>query len=247
MNNIVEHVRGLDQIEQRTPAWYAAREHMLTASDAAAAIGENPYESRRKLLQKKVGPVKPFTGNFATIHGNKYEDEARFLFGKLYNLETWEVGLFRHLEYKWLGGSPDGIASDGSLLEIKCPIKREIKHEIPSYYYPQVQLCMEILKIPQCYFIQYKPATIYNDPILDVVVIKRSTEWFAKHFDTFKKFMEDVSYHREHPEIPVIPPRAPRVIKPKPVEEIICYFKHDEDDAYERSDMQGIKEAPEPQ
>ena len=157
------------------------------------------------------------------------------------------MGLFRHLEYKWLGGSPDGIASDGSLLEIKCPIKREIKHEIPSYYYPQVQLCMEILKIPQCYFIQYKPATIYNDPILDVVVIKRSTEWFAKHFDTFKKFMEDVSYHREHPEIPVIPPRAPRVIKPKPVEEIICYFKHDEDDAYERSDMQGIKEAPEPQ
>ena len=229
---VVAHVRGLDQIEQRTPAWYAAREQMLTASDAAAAIGDNPYESRKQLLKKKVVPAKAFTGNFATAHGNKYEDEARFLFGRLYNLETWEVGLFRHLEYKWLGGSPDGIASDGSLIEIKCPLKRKITHEIPAYYYPQVQLCMEILNIPQCYFIQYQPENIYQSAIIDVKVIPRSKEWFETHFNEFDSFWKDVIYHRAHPEIEIIKPRK-YTKKEKPPQLVSeCLFTFDPEDVH---------------
>ena len=229
---VVAHVRGLDQIEQRTPAWYAARELMLTASDAAAAIGKNPYESRKQLLKKKVSPAKAFMGNFATAHGNKYEDEARFLFGRLYNLETWEVGLFRHLEYKWLGGSPDGIASDGSLIEIKCPLKRKIEHDIPAYYYPQVQLCMEILNIPQCYFIQYQPENIYQSAIIDVKIIPRSKEWFSQYFNDFDSFWKDVLYHREHPEIEIIKSRnyTKKEKPPKIVAE--CLFTFDPEDVH---------------
>ena len=199
MFDVVAHVKSLDQIEQRTPEWYAARQHMLTASDAAAAIGLNPYQSRKQLLQKKVFSSSEFSGNFATIHGNKYEDEARLLFGRLYNLATWEVGLFRHTEHKWLGGSPDGIASDGSLLEIKCPIKRPIEHEIAKYYYPQVQVCMEILNIPKCYFIQYRPQSIFQDPLLDVMVIHRNTDWFQEKFSSLKQFWDDVLKYRETP------------------------------------------------
>jgi putative phage-type endonuclease len=241
---VVRHVRGLDQIEQRTPEWYAAREHMLTASDAAAAIGKNPYESRKQLLNKKVSTTKkPFTGNFATIHGNKYEDEARFKFGRMYNLDTWEVGLFRHQKYKWLGGSPDGIASDGSLIEIKCPIKRKIEHYIPEYYYPQVQLCMEILDIPQCYFIQYQPENIFQSALLDIKVIPRSKEWFAENYPIFESFWEDVLYHRKHPEIEIIKKRnytkkepAPRVVQP-------CYFTYDpEDDNKDEEDTEQQEE-----
>jgi len=217
MIDIVEHVRRLDQIEQRTPEWYAARENMLTASDVAASINKNPYQSRKQLLQKKVKPAGEFSGNFATIHGNKYEDEARFLFAKLYGLETWEVGLFRHLEFKWLGGSPDGIASDGGLLEIKCPIKRKIEHNIPEYYYPQVQICMEILDIEHCWFIQYQPETIYKDPLIDIKKIPRSRAWFAENFDLLKGFWDDVIYHRNNPDIEII---KKRVIKPKPINEL---------------------------
>jgi len=198
--DIVEHVKSLDQIEQRTEEWYAVRKNMLTASDVAAAIGENPYQSRNQLLNRKTETTEAeFTGNFATIHGNKYEDEARLLFGKLYNLDTWEVGLFRHNEYKWLGGSPDGIASDGSLIEIKCPIKREIKHEIPKYYYPQVQICMEVLDIENCYFIQYKPENIYQDALLDVMKIPRSKEWFKEMYPKLKGFWDEVLELRKNP------------------------------------------------
>ena len=211
MFDIVEHVRSLDQIEQRTPEWYAARINMITASDIAAVIGKNPYQNMRSVLQKKVNTsTDVFTGNFATVHGNKYEDEARLLFGKLYNLETWEVGLFRHTVHKWLGGSPDGIASDGSLIEIKCPVMRKVTHYIPEYYYPQVQICMEILNIEQCYFIQYKPESIYEDALIDIKTIPRSREWFEDALPKLDVFWKDVLYHRENPHIEIIKKRAPR-------------------------------------
>ena len=126
MEKVVEHVKSLYQIEQRTPEWYDARKNMLTASDVATVIGKNPYEKYDNLVNRKSYGTNEFKGNFATVHGQKHEDVARLLFGNMYDLETWEVGLFRHKEYEWLGGSPDGLASDGSLIEIKCPIKREI-------------------------------------------------------------------------------------------------------------------------
>lgn len=198
MLDVVKHVQSLDQIEQRTAEWYAARENMLTASDVATVLGMNPYEKYDKLVEKKSHKVNTFHGNFATEHGQLHEDTARLLFGKLYNLQTWEVGLFRHKTHKWLGGSPDGIASDGSLIEIKCPLKRQIKHEIPQYYYPQVQLCMEILDISKCYFIQYYPECLYRDACLDVLEIPRNQEWFEQNFPHMLKFWETVITNREH-------------------------------------------------
>lgn len=231
MIDIVKHVQSLDQIEQRTPEWYKAREGMITASDVASALGCNPYKSRQALIVSKVEPPKEYTSNFATEHGNKYEDEARLLFGKIYNLDTWEVGLFRHDEYKWLGGSPDGIASDGSLIEIKCPVKREIKHEIPVYYYPQVQICMEILKIEKCYFIQYKPETIYNSMTLDVLEIPRSKQWFRENFASLDSFWKDVLFYRENPDKLVKRVYKKRTPISKPPS--VCLIVSDEEDRSE--------------
>lgn len=227
---IVEHVRGLDQIEQRTPEWYAARENMITASDIASVLGANPYKSRNALLASKVQPPKEYVSNFATEHGNRYEDEARLLFGSMYGLDTWEVGLFRHSEHKWLGGSPDGIASDGSLIEIKCPVKRPIRHEIPAYYYPQVQICMEVLDIPKCYFIQYKPETIYNKGTIDVLEVHRSKAWFADSFPHIREFWDDVLKYRETPELL---PRTKREYKAReyaPRAPEPCMIVSDDDD-----------------
>ena len=129
---------------------------MITASDVATALRQNPYQSYNSLLKSKVSSSLKTTSlnSSATSYGNHYEDEARELFSTRFNLDTWEIGLFQHSDYTWLGGSPDGIASDGNLIEIKCPVTREISHSIPKHYYPQVQICMEILDIPFCYFIQ---------------------------------------------------------------------------------------------
>jgi putative phage-type endonuclease len=228
--DVVAHVQSLDQIVQRTPEWYSARQNMLTASDVATVLGINPYEKYNSLVDKKSYGTNTFFGNAATAHGQKHEDTARFLFGRLYGLETWDVGLFRHTEIKWLGGSPDGIASDGSLLEIKCPLKRAIKHEIPPYYYPQVQLCMEILKIPKCYFIQYYPETMVQDGLLDVIEIPRSTQWFEENYPTMVKFWETVQHNRNHPELQVIKPKRERKMKESIDNE--CLIVSDHEDEY---------------
>ena len=213
--DIVAHVQSLDQIEQRTPEWYSARQNMLTASDVATVLGINPYEKYQSIVDKKSYGTNTFFGNAATAHGQKHEDTARFLFGRMYGLETWDVGLFRHTE-------------------IKCPLKRAIKHEIPAYYYPQVQLCMEILKIPKCYFIQYYPETMVQDGLLDVVEIPRSTQWFAENFPKMETFWQTVLHNRDHPELQTIKPKRERKVKEPIVQE--CLIVSDPEDGYPSED-----------
>jgi len=199
MNTDVKNILDQTQIEQRSDEWFNIRKNMLTASDVAAALGINKYQSQNSLIKKKINTENTNNNSSkATEHGNKYEDEARLLFSKRYNLETWEIGLFQHPKISWLGGSPDGIASDGNLIEIKCPVTREIYHEIPDYYYPQVQICMEILERPACYFIQYKPMNDFQNGIMDIKIIKRSKDWFHNNFGTLSLFWKKVLYCRNN-------------------------------------------------
>jgi len=171
---------------------------MITASDVATALGVNKYQSKNSLIKQKLSPNggSQFT-SLATSHGNKYEDEARLLFSKRFKLETWEVGLFQHQQIQWLGGSPDGIASDGNLIEIKCPVTREITHSIPEHYYPQVQICMEVLDRPACYFIQYRPDNAFQNGVIDVKLIPRNEDWFKENFPVLKNFWQKILFFRE--------------------------------------------------
>ena len=143
---------------QKSEEWLALRGNMLTASDAATAIGKNKYETPLGLLLKKCGVGERFMGNEATRHGEKYEDEARIIYEERHNEVVHEIGLCPHPEQKWLGGSPDGVSESGKLIEIKCPMARKIEACVPEHYMPQLQLCMEILDLEEADFIQYKPA-----------------------------------------------------------------------------------------
>jgi putative phage-type endonuclease len=139
---------------------------MLTASDAATAIGKNKYETPDSLLLKKCGLGVPFFGNEATRHGEKYEDEARILYEERYGEVVHEIGLVAHPTEPWLGGSPDGVSESGKLVEIKCPPQRQIiPGEVPEHYMPQLQLCMEILDLEEADFIQYKPVREHIDEL----------------------------------------------------------------------------------
>ena len=51
---------------QKSEEWLALRGKMLTASDAATAIGKNKYDTPESLLLKKCGLGEKFTGNAAT-------------------------------------------------------------------------------------------------------------------------------------------------------------------------------------
>tara|TARA_B100001287_G_scaffold255761_2_gene240123 strand:- start:4840 stop:5292 length:453 start_codon:yes stop_codon:yes gene_type:complete len=113
------------QIKQRSDEWYITRKTCLTASDAATALGENPYKKRSSLIKSKAGfydniPPDPQMIR-ATEHGIKYEDEAALAYQVLRPdlAPFFELGLIMHDQHKFLGASPDRISKDGILIEIK--------------------------------------------------------------------------------------------------------------------------------
>lgn len=199
MHPTVEKLINQEYAAQRSEEWLLLRGKMLTASDAATAIGVNPYEKPDDLILKKCGHNK-FHGNEATFHGNKFEDEARDIYCEKYKEVSHEIGLYPHPTIKWLGGSPDGVTESGKLVEIKCPLRRKITPEVPVHYMPQLQLLMEILDLEETVFIQYKPAELTwpNPSEFCVTEVKRDREWFTTQLPVMDALWKRVLWHREH-------------------------------------------------
>jgi putative phage-type endonuclease len=208
---------------QKSEEWLALRGNLLTASDAATAIGVNKYETPEELLLKKCGVGPRFMGNSATRHGEKYEDEARILYEERHGEVVHELGLVVHPTHKWLGGSPDGVTESGKLVEIKCPPQRAILPEVPAHYMPQLQLCMEILDLEEADFIEYKPAeTNWPRPEqFQVINVKRDREWWKTNLPIMKEFWDKVLYYREHlDELPM--PKEKKTRKKKELPPPVC-------------------------
>lgn len=217
-------LKSIPQYEQRSPEWFLQREGKLTSSDAATALGINPYQKPVELLFKKCGAGKPFEGNVATLYGQKYEDEAIEQYCKAMGKVNHDFGLIGYdevprdhvMEYPdgiyWMAGSTDGIAEDIRnledliVLEVKCPYRRKIIYgKCPDYYYPQVQLNMAILNINKADFIEYKPPSNNNHMELNIVRIHRDPDWFRTNVPIMEAFWKDVEYWRTqdittHPE-----------------------------------------------
>ena len=217
MHPQVQKLISAEYAAQRSEEWLKLRGNMLTASDAATAIGDNPYEKPEDLILKKCGHNK-FHGNEFTAHGNKYEDEARDIYCERYGEVSHEIGLYPHPEIKWLGGSPDGITETGKLVEIKCPLKRKITPEVPKYYMPQLQLLMEILDLEEAVFIQYKPSEITwpQPPEFVLTEVKRDREWFKEKLPIMENLWKRVLWHRENGVEELLKPkRKPKTEKVK--------------------------------
>lgn len=169
------------QPEQKSDAWHAARRAALTASDVASALPRdecslreyiaefgqwlkeeikfsskasmNPYETTKNLVMKKLGQGKPFLGNTATAWGNQFEKVAQLTYEKMHQVDLLEFGLLFDQENSWVAASPDGIRADGKcLLEIKCPLMREIGSPPPHYYWTQMLWQMQTCKIERTHF-----------------------------------------------------------------------------------------------
>lgn len=190
------------QWAQRTPAWYEVRKGLMTASDAACALGIKPFASykgdpRADLLQKKLDNA-PVQG-MALVHGVKYEDEARDLAMERLGDTAFDFGLLVHPVHTWLAASPDGITASGLCVEIKCPLRRKITDEIPSHYVPQVQIQMEVCDMEETVFCEYLPPHISPDgkPFLDIKRIKRDREWFAAALPKLHAFWAELMERRK--------------------------------------------------
>jgi len=198
----------IPQYEQRSDEWFKQRENKLTSSDAGTVLNINPYQKPHEVLFKKCGhDPKPFVGNIATRHGQKYEDEAIDKYCELTGQVNYNFGLISHEDvwknddYYWMAGSPDGIAiskdnpnAEPTLLEVKCPYKRKIKFgKIPDYYLPQVQLNLFICNLNVADFIEYLPPNSMN-----IVRVYRDKRWLDTNIPTLESFWKEVEYYREN-------------------------------------------------
>jgi len=223
--------------EQRTPEWFRARHHAITASDFATAACTNPFSTQFQLYMKKIGQGTAFDGNEYTRWGNHFEDAAAYLYEKRYRKTILDFGLLSHhklfekrpkhipipdwieivhgdkeppetvavppelFDLTWLKGSPDGITTDGILVEIKCPGlgRTKIKHRntVPTHYMGQLQCLMELLDLNMAHFIQYVPKTSHvPDGDFVVIEVPRDSAYFTVSKNRARELWQSVVRHR---------------------------------------------------
>jgi len=167
-----DYLMNLPQPVQKSKEWFDMRNNMITASSAAAAMGQSKYDSLDHFIYEKVFG-KEFSENKFVHHGKKYEEIVTMFYSHIYDVRIGEFGLLKHPSVDFIGASPDGICSAyrldgtrgtdllGTMVEIKCPFSREIQTggEIidgicPYYYWVQVQLQLQCCSLQRCDFIQ---------------------------------------------------------------------------------------------
>jgi putative phage-type endonuclease len=163
---------------QRSVEWFSARKCKVTASSAASLLNKteqecgsyvkqygleetfdyngkctNSYSSFDQFKMDKT--IQPeFKTNVACAWGVKYEQIATDIYMIMKDTIVIEFGLLAHDTINWLAASPDGITTEGVMLEIKCPYRRKITG-IPLFvYWNQCQLQLEVCDLEVCDFFE---------------------------------------------------------------------------------------------
>jgi hypothetical protein len=173
-------------IEHKTEEWFRARSGKFTPSELhklmtepkskadILSVGAITYikEKIAETLIENLPNENEFT-NAATAWGNSYEDEAISLFADQSDTEIIKPGFIDCNDY--FGGTPDGIAADGSFgIEVKCPYNPTIHLDnlvldpldfpkARKEYYYQIQGYALLTGIKDWYFISYDPRQ--QDPL----------------------------------------------------------------------------------
>jgi len=138
---------------QKSEEWLSFRHNHINASEA----GQIFSKSRNSMLLYKAKPFEyKNTSSNATEHGNRFEIIAQNIYSKKIGKKIHSFESIEHPIYKFIAASPDGIDEDGDLLEIKCPITRDIKGVPKKDYWIQTQLQMEVTNLNRCKFVECK-------------------------------------------------------------------------------------------
>jgi putative phage-type endonuclease len=176
----------------------ARRATDVTASNVSAICGECPFRTRRGALYTQAlrlhGDDTP-----ATIHGRVHEPTAlrRFCEETGAVVVEYPCGYVRHSTYAWLGGTMDAKVKltngDIVIIEIKCPISRQIKDEVPMHYVGQVQTYLYLM--PDCeylLFVQYKPAGPRSKEKLQITRVERDPDYMALRMPGLKRYWDEL-------------------------------------------------------
>jgi putative phage-type endonuclease len=202
-NNLLS-LKELKLPEQRSKEWYEIREHLLTASSLADALGKGHFQTRDDLLMSKTSEQKNTISKASRDimqWGVKYEPVATEFYEYLNNLKIIEFGLIPHPELSVFGASPDGICDIGSphgyesrMLEIKCPPKRNFTKDVPKHYWMQMQGQLEVCDLEECDFFQVKLEEYSNVNEYEIDILQDNGIVHGKTTDGLPKGLL-IAYH----------------------------------------------------
>jgi hypothetical protein len=193
--------------EQRTPEWYIQASKVLTASEIGTLFG-SPRARGQLVLSKAIPPTpedierrcsKPLTcpSEFMSPFdwGIRFEPVVKQIYEQRNRVQIADLGRLVHPVDQRIAASPDGLISVteadadphlGALIEIKCPITRElINNKIPEEYYNQMQLQLEVTGVPKCYYVEAKfrsPAS-KKVPVVAGPAVVEGVLWLVEHQD----------------------------------------------------------------
>lgn len=164
----VKQLKESPQIPQRSQAWFENYGKVLTASEFSALFQMN--KRRKDLVYSKAHPSQeqtsfrhacPTDEMNAIGWGIRFEQVVKQLIEHKDKCKIYESGRIQHPTNTHLAASPDGIIEEslhaaqiGRLVEIKCPYSRAIGKEIPSEYWIQMQIQMEVTDVDECEYIE---------------------------------------------------------------------------------------------
>jgi len=191
-------------VEQGTDAWHQLRLGKVTASrvaDILAKTKTGPSASRQNYLielalQRTTGIIQESYTNASMEWGVQNEGNARVLYEITTNNFVDRIAFIDHPSIKWFGCSPDGLVSNGGLVEIKCPNSTThweyFKYNRPpTKYVIQMQAQLAVTGRDWCDFVSFDPRMPDRSQLL-VVRVDRDEAFIAEMEAEIKQFLSEV-------------------------------------------------------
>lgn len=162
------------QVEQRTEAWYRQMATIISASELGNLFA-SPYQ-RSKFVVTKSQPYQMRQQNTAVSShhmtafdwGIRFEPVVKQIYEYKYGAVIKDLGRMIHPTEPRCAASPDGLiyhcpeGKQGHLIEIKCPVTREIDGSVPKDYYHQMQMQLHVTGLQFCEYVEASFASAYN-------------------------------------------------------------------------------------
>ena len=190
-----------NNMEQRSPEWYAVRLGKVTGSQVSAVLAKRDSATRANYLSELVverltGQQAEFFMNDAMQHGIDTEPEARMAYEAHKGVLVDEIGFVNHAAISNFGCSPDGLVGLDGLIEIKCPnskthIDTVLSKKAPTKYIPQMMAQMACTGRKWCDFVSFDPR-LPEDLQLFVVRVDRDDQYIANLEKEVSAFLAEV-------------------------------------------------------
>ena len=193
----------LDDIEQGTPEWFAARVGIPSASNFDKIFTSKGAKSAQSKAFMNTLLAEYITGEKASLkqtewmeRGIELEADARTAYEFITDESVEETGIVYADELRLISCSPDGLMATKGL-EIKCPapgthIGYLIDQKLPATYVQQVQGSMYVTGLLQWDFMSFHPDM---KPV--IITVERDDKLISAIDEIMQEFIEAMLSKRE--------------------------------------------------